>query len=257
MRTGLVAKKLGMTRVFAESGEHVPVTVLSIDNLQVVAQRTVEKDGYSAVQLGIGAAKPRNVTKAMRGHFAKAKVEPRKKLVEFRVDPENLVDVGAEISAEHFVSGQFVDVTGTSIGKGFAGAMKRHNFGGLEATHGVSISHRSHGSTGQCQDPGKVFKGKKMAGHMGDQRTTVQNLKIVSTDAERGLILVSGGVPGSENGWVLIKDAVKKAAPDGLPTPAALKSSGAAPAEEAPSEEPVENVDADAGDAADADKKDA
>lgn len=254
MRTGLVAKKLGMTRVFAETGEHVPVTVLAIDDVQVVAQRTVEKDGYSAVQLGIGAAKPRNVTKAMRGHFAKAKVEPRKKLVEFRVDPENLVEVGAEISAEHFISGQFVDVTGTSIGKGFAGAMKRHNFAGLEATHGVSISHRSHGSTGQCQDPGKVFKGKKMAGHMGDQRTTVQNLKIVSTDVERGLILVSGGVPGSDNGWVLIKDAVKKAAPEGLPMPAAIKSSGAAPVEEAA---PVENVDADAVDAADADKKDA
>lgn len=265
MRTGLVAKKLGMTRVFAESGEHVPVTVLSIDDVQVVAQRTVEKDGYSAVQLGIGAAKPGNVTRAMRGHFAKAKVEPRKKLVEFRVDPENLVDVGAEISAEHFVSGQFVDVTGTSIGKGFAGAMKRHNFAGLEATHGVSISHRSHGSTGQCQDPGKVFKGKKMAGHMGDQRTTVQNLKIVSTDVERGLILVSGGVPGSDNGWVLIKDAVKKAAPSDLPTPAAIKSTGAAAAEEAPAEEaapaddaaPAENVDAGAADAADADKKDA
>lgn len=257
MRTGLVAKKLGMTRVFAETGEHVPVTVLSVDDVQVVAQRTVEKDGYSAVQLGIGAAKPRNVTKAMRGHFAKAKVEPRKKLVEFRVDPENLVDVGAEISVEHFISGQFVDVTGTSIGKGFAGAMKRHNFGGLEATHGVSISHRSHGSTGQCQDPGKVFKGKKMAGHMGDQRTTIQNLKIVSTDVERGLILVSGCVPGSDNAWVLIKDSVKKAAPEGLPMPAAIKSSGAAPVEEAAPAEPVENVDADAAEAADADKKDA
>lgn len=265
MRTGLVAKKLGMTRVFAETGEHVPVTVLAVDGVQVVAQRTVERDGYSAVQLGIGSAKPRNLTKAMRGHFAKAKVEPRKKLVEFRVDPENLVDVGAEISAEHFVTGQFVDVTGTSIGKGFAGGMKRHNFGGLEATHGVSISHRSHGSTGQCQDPGKVFKGKKMAGHMGDQRTTVQNLKIVSTDVERGLILVSGGVPGSDNGWVLIKDAVKKAMPSDLPMPAALKETAADPADEAPAEDaasaedaaPAENVDVEAADAADADKKDA
>ena len=264
MRTGLVAKKVGMTRVFAESGEHVPVTVLNVGGVQVVAQRTAETDGYTAVQLGIGAAKPRNVNKAMRGHFAKVKVEPRKKLVEFRVDPENLVDVGAELSAEHFVPGQYVDVIGTSIGKGFAGAMKRHNFGGLEATHGVSISHRSHGSTGQCQDPGKVFKGKKMAGHMGDHRTTVQNLKIVSTDPARGLILVSGGVPGSDNSYVLIKDSVKKAVPDGLPMPAALLSSGNAPVEEAQSEEaaaddaaPAENADASATEsAADADKKD-
>ncbi|MEQ8510847.1 MAG: 50S ribosomal protein L3 [Rhodospirillaceae bacterium] len=262
MRTGLVAQKLGMTRVFAESGEHIPVTVLKVDGVQVVAQRTNEKDGYSAVQLGIGAAKPRNVNKAMRGHFAKAKVEPRKKLVEFRVNPENLVEVGAEISAEHFIPGQFVDVTGTSIGKGFAGGMKRHNFGGLEASHGVSVSHRSHGSTGQCQDPGKVFKGKKMAGHMGDQRTTVQNLKIVSTDAERGLVLVSGGVPGSDNSYVLIKDAVKKALPEGLPTPAALKASSveAAPSGEAHPEEeaPVEAAEASvANEAADAGEKDA
>lgn len=265
MRTGLVGKKLGMTRVFAESGQHISVTVLNVGGVQVVAQRTAEKDGYTAVQLGFEAAKPRNVNKAARGHFAKAKVEPRKKLVEFRVDPENLVEVGAEISAEHFLPGQYVDVIGTSIGKGFAGAMKRHNFGGLEATHGVSISHRSHGSTGQCQDPGKVFKGKKMAGHMGDHRTTIQNLQIVSTDAERGLILVSGGVPGSDNSYVLIKDSVKKAAPEGLPTPAALVSTGStpvdnAPAEEVPAEEaaPVENADAAATDgAADADNKDA
>jgi len=262
MRTGLVAQKLGMTRVFAESGEHISVTVLKVDGVQVVAQRTNERDGYSAVQLGIGAAKPRNVNKAMRGHFAKAKVEPRKKLVEFRVNPENLIDVGAEISAEHFIPGQFVDVTGTSIGKGFAGAMKRHNFGGLEASHGVSVSHRSHGSTGQCQDPGKVFKGKKMAGHMGDQRTTIQNLKIVSTDAERGLVLVSGGVPGSDNSYVLIKDAVKKALPEGLPTPAALKTSSAAaaPSDKAPAEEevPVDSAEASAADqAVDADEKDA
>jgi len=258
MRTGLVAQKLGMTRVFNEDGRHVPVTVLKVDGVQVVAQRTAEKDGYSAVQLGIGAAKTRRMPKALRGHFAKAKVEPRKKLAEFRVDPENLVDVGAEISAEHFVVGQMVDVTGTSIGKGFAGGMKRHNFGGLEATHGVSISHRSHGSTGQCQDPGKVFKGKKMAGHMGDQRTTVQNLEIVSTDVDRGLILVKGAVPGSDQGYVLIKDAVKKAMPEGLPLPAALKSSGDAPAEEAPAEEaPAEEAAAEEAPAEDAPAEDA
>ena len=237
MRTGLVAQKLGMTRVFNEDGRHVPVTVLKVDGVQVVAQRTTEKDGYSALQLGIGAAKTRRMPKALRGHFAKAKVEPRKKLAEFRVDPENLVDVGAEISAEHFVVGQMVDVTGTSIGKGFAGGMKRHNFGGLEATHGVSISHRSHGSTGQCQDPGKVFKGKKMAGHMGDQRTTVQNLEVVSTDADRGLILVKGAVPGSDKSYVLIKDAVKKALHEGVPLPAALKSSGQTQAQEATAED--------------------
>ena len=279
MRTGLVAQKLGMTRVFGEDGEHVPVTVLKVDGVHVVAQRTEEKDGYTAVQLGIGAAKPGKMSKALRGHFAKAKVEPRKKLVEFRVDGENLIDVGAELSAEHFLPGQFVDVVGTSIGKGFAGGMKRHNFGGLEASHGVSISHRSHGSTGQCQDPGKVFKGKKMAGHMGDQRTTIQNLKVVSTDSERGLILVSGGVPGSDKSYVLISDAAKRAAPKDLPLPAALKGAGDtapaeeeptddAPADEAPAEEaapeveaaaseqptPEENADAET---ADADNKDA
>jgi len=260
MRTGLVAQKLGMTRVFNDDGQHVPVTVLKIDGVHVVAQRTAEKDGYSALQLGIGTAKTRRMSKALRGHFAKAKVEPRKKLVEFRVDPENMVDVGAELSAEHFVVGQMVDVTGTSIGKGFAGGMKRHNFGGLEATHGVSVSHRSQGSTGQCQDPGRVFKGKKMAGHLGDHRTTVQNLEIVSTDAERGLVLVRGAVPGSDKGYVLIKDAVKKAMPEGLPLPAALKSAGAAPAEEAPAEEAPAD-DAPAGEAeapaADAGEKDA
>jgi len=228
MRTGLIAQKVGMTRVFGEDGSHIPVTVLKLDSVHVVAQRTSEKDGYTAVQLGIGAAKPNRISKALRGHFAKAKVEPRKKLVEFRVDEENLVEIGAEFSAEHFIPGQFVDVVGTSIGKGFAGGMKRHNFAGLEASHGVSISHRSHGSTGQCQDPGKVFKGKKMAGHLGDQRTTVQNLRIVSTDAERDLILVSGAVPGSKSGYVLISDAVKRPAPDGLPMPAALKSSDSA-----------------------------
>jgi len=260
MRTGLVAQKLGMTRVFDENGIHVPVTVLKVDGVHVVAQRTSEKDGYTAVQLGIGVAKPNKMSKALRGHFAKAKVEPRKRLVEFRVDESNLVDVGSELSAEHFVPGQYVDVVGTSIGKGFAGGMKRHNFGGLEATHGVSISHRSHGSTGQCQDPGKVFKGKKMAGHLGDQRTTVQNLTIVSTDADRGLILVSGGVPGSDKSYVLISDAVKKVMPDGLPRPAALKGDGAADtsaaeasAEEAPTQNASAQEPAANGDKADTD----
>lgn len=241
MRTGLIARKLGMSRVFGEDGTHTPVTVLQVENCQVVAQRTEEKDGYTAVQLGSGAAKVKRVSSAMRGHFAKSKVEPKQDLVEFRVDPENLVEVGAELSAEHFINGQFVDVVGTSQGKGFAGAMKRHNFGGLRASHGVSISHRSHGSTGQCQDPGKVFKGKKMAGHMGASQVTKQNLKIVSTDAERGLILVSGAVPGSKGGIVLVSDAVKKPAPEGVPMPAALKSAGAP---EAAAEAPKEAAEA-------------
>ena len=235
MRTGLIAQKLGMTRVFRDTGEHVPVTVLKVDDLHVVAQRNEEKDGYTALQLGTGKAKVKRTNQALRGHFAKAKVEPKRKLAEFRVTPENLVDVGAELSPAHFVSGQHVDVIGTSIGKGFAGGMKRHNFGGLEASHGVSISHRSHGSTGQCQDPGKVFKGKKMAGHMGDVRVTVQNLEVVSADEERGLLLVKGGVPGSKNSYVLVKDAVKREMPADLPTPAAVKSAPAA--EEAPAEE--------------------
>jgi large subunit ribosomal protein L3 len=233
MRTGLIAEKLGMTRVFAEDGAHVPVTVLRVDGLTVVAHRTAERDGYTAVQLGLGKLKVKNVPKPMRGHFAKAKVEPRRKLVEFRVAADALVDVGAELSVEHFVAGQFVDVTGTTIGKGFAGVMKRHNFAGLEASHGVSISHRSHGSTGGRQDPGKVFKNKKMAGHMGDVRVTTQNLKVVATDAARGLIFVEGAVPGHEGGFVTIKDAAKRKAPKGLPYPAALKTKGeAAPAAE-------------------------
>jgi large subunit ribosomal protein L3 len=223
MRTGLIAQKLGMSRVFAPDATHVPVSVLRVDGLQVVAQRTVEKDGYAAVQLGVGKVKTKNVTKPMRGHFAKAGVEPKRKLVEFRVDADKLVEVGAELSVEHFVSGQRVDVTGISIGKGFAGAMKRHNFGGLRATHGVSISHRSHGSTGNRQDPGRVFKGKKMAGHLGAKQVTIQNLVVVGTDAERGLILVRGGVPGARGGWVLIKDAAKRAAPADVPVPAALR----------------------------------
>jgi large subunit ribosomal protein L3 len=224
MRSGVIAKKLGMTRLFLEDGRQVPVTVLSLEGLQVVAQRTAEKDGYSAVQLGAGAAKAKRTTQAMRGHFARAKVEPKRKLAEFRVSPENLIEVGEEITADHYFAGQFVDVAGTSIGKGFAGAMKRHNFGGLRASHGVSISHRSHGSTGQCQDPGKVFKGKKMAGHMGAVRVTTQNLQVVKTDSERGLIMVKGAVPGSKGGWVILKDAVKKPTPDNIILPAALKS---------------------------------
>ena len=238
MRTGLIAQKVGMSRVFKDDGTHVPVTVLKVDNCQVVAHKTNEKDGYTALQLGVGAAKAKRLTKALRGHFAKAKVEPKKKVVEFRVPSDALVAVGSELSASHFVDGQFVDVTGTSIGKGFAGAMKRHNFSGLRASHGVSISHRSHGSTGQCQDPGKVFKGKKMAGHMGAERVTTLNLEVVSTDEERGLILVKGSVPGSKSGWVLVRDAVKRVAPEGLPFPAALKAGAEeAPAEEAPAEE--------------------
>ena len=236
MRSGLIAQKLGMTRVYNDAGEQVPVTVLKIDNLQVVAQRTEEKNGYSAVQLGAGLAKVKNTTKPMRGHFAAAKVEPKRKVAEFRVSADNLLDVGVELSAEHFVEGQKVDVTGTSIGKGFAGAMKRHNFGGLRASHGVSISHRSHGSTGQCQDPGKVFKGKKMAGHMGATRVTTQNLEVVRTDADRGLLLIKGAVPGSKGSWITIKDSVKKGMPENAPLPAALKGGAAAAAEEAPAE---------------------
>jgi large subunit ribosomal protein L3 len=216
--------------VFDEAGTHVPVTVLKVDNCQVVAQRTAERDGYTAVQLGIGKAKVKNVSKPMRGHFAKAKVEPKSKLVEFRVSPDALIEVGAELTAAHFLPGQFVDVVADSIGKGFAGVMKRHNFGGLRATHGVSVSHRSHGSTGQRQDPGKTFKGKKMAGHMGDVRVTTQNLKIVSVDADRGLILVRGAVPGAAGGYVLVQDAKKRAAPKDLPFPAALRTATAAEA---------------------------
>ncbi|MBR1604973.1 MAG: 50S ribosomal protein L3 [Alphaproteobacteria bacterium] len=223
MRTGLIAKKLGMSRIFEADGTHVPVTVLSVENLQVVDVRTQERDGYTAVQLGTGAVKAKNVSKALKGHFAKAKVEPKKKLGEFRVSEDCLLKVGDELSAEHFVAGQYVDVCSTSIGKGFAGVMKRHNFAGLEASHGVSISHRAHGSTGQRQDPGKVFKGKKMAGHMGDERVTVQNLRVVAVDGLKGLIMVKGGVPGGENAWVRITDALKKSAKVQLPLPAGLK----------------------------------
>jgi len=219
MRSGVIAKKVGMTRIFTDAGEHVPVTVLALGQCQVVAHRTIEKDGYAAVQLGSGLRKTKNVSKAQRGQFAIAQVEPKAKVVEFRVPADGLIPVGAEITADHFVAGQFVDATGTSTGKGFAGPMKRWNFGGLRATHGVSVSHRSHGSTGGRQDPGKVFKNKKMAGHMGVDRVTTQNLKVVRTDVERGLILVEGAVPGVKGGWVELRDAVKRKLPDGVPTP--------------------------------------
>src|SRR6202163_421131 len=217
MRTGLIAQKLGMSRVFTDDGNHVPVTVLRVDNCQVVARRTLDRDGYIALQLGVGNAKVKNVPKAMRGPYAAAKVEPKARLAEFRVSEDALVDVGAEITAAHFVAGQYVDVTGTSIGKGFAGGMKRHNFHGLRATHGVSVSHRSLGSTGQRQDPGKTFKNKKMAGHLGAERVTTQSVRIVAADVERGVLMIKGAVPGSEGGWVLIKDAVKRKAPVELP----------------------------------------
>jgi large subunit ribosomal protein L3 len=219
MRSGVIAQKLGMTRVFTDAGEHVSVTVLKLDNCQVVAHRTVERNGYVALQLGSGARKTRNVSKAMRGHFAASKVAPKSEMAEFRVSTDALIPVGAELTADHFVVGQFVDVTGTSVGKGFAGAMKRHNFGGLRASHGVSVSHRSHGSTGGRQDPGKVFKNKKMAGHMGDATVTTLNLKVVRTDVERGLLLVEGAVPGSKGGMILVRDAVKRPLPKEAPTP--------------------------------------
>ena len=243
MRTGVIAQKMGMTRVFDEFGQDIPVTVLKLDDVRVVAQKTKEKDGYNAVQLGYGKRKVKNVSKAMRGHFAKAKVEPSAKVMEFRVSENALVDAGVEITAEHFIAGQYVDVCAQSIGKGFAGGMKRWNFGGLEATHGVSISHRSHGSTGQCQDPGKVFKGKKMAGHLGAERVTTQNIEVVSVDGERNLVLVKGSVPGAKNGYVRITDAVKKATPAEVPFPAGVrKEAQPAPAKEevaadAPAEE--------------------
>jgi large subunit ribosomal protein L3 len=224
MRSGLIAQKLGMTRIFAEDGSHVPVTVLSLQNCQVVGQRTADKDGYVALQLGSGQAKAKNTSKAERGIFAVAKVEPKRHVAEFRVDEANLIEVGATLQADHFVTGQLVDVTGTSIGKGFAGGMKRWNFGGLRASHGVSVSHRSIGSTGGRQDPGKTFKGKKMPGHMGDRRITTQNVKVVKTDVERGLIMIQGSVPGSKGAWIMIKDAVKKPAPQGAAFPGSFKA---------------------------------
>jgi len=242
MRTGVIAKKVGMTRIFKEDGRHVPVTVLSLENCQVVSQRTLDRDGYVAVQLGAGSAKAKNVAKPQRGHFAKAEVEPKARLVEFRVAEDALVDVGAEIAADHFVAGQLVDVAGHTQGKGFAGAMKRWGFGGLRATHGVSVSHRSHGSTGQRQDPGKVFKNKKMAGHMGDRQRTQQNLEIVLTDVERGLLFVRGSVPGAKGTWLTVIDSVKVSRPADAPYPAAVRSAGAPV--EAPAETPAEVADA-------------
>jgi large subunit ribosomal protein L3 len=213
-----------MTRLFTAEGNHVPVTVLKVDGVQVVAQRTQEKDGYTAVQLGIGTRKAKRTNRPMRGHYAKSKVEPKRKLVEFRVDDKALIDVGAELAPSHFIAGQKVDVTGTTIGKGFAGAMKRWNFSGLEASHGVSISHRSHGSTGQRQDPGKVWKGKKMAGHLGVERVTIQNLEVVSVDDDKGFIFIKGAVPGHAGAYVLVRDAVKQAPPKDAPQPAGLKA---------------------------------
>jgi large subunit ribosomal protein L3 len=238
MRSGVIAQKVGMTRVFTDGGEHVPVTVLRLANCQVVAHRTKEKNGYVALQLGSGARKPKTLTRADRGHFAVAKVEPKRKLAEFRVDEAHLIPVGAEITADHFVAGQFVDVTGTSIGKGYAGPMKRWNFAGLRASHGVSISHRSHGSTGGRQDPGKTFKNKKMAGHLGVERVTTLNLKVVQTDVERGLIFVEGAVPGAKGGWITLRDAIKKKLPKDAPNPGSFRLPEAAPPAEAASAEP-------------------
>src|SRR5689334_19690348 len=231
MRTGVIARKMGMTRLFGEDGSHVPVTVLKLDNCQVVAVRTAEKDGYTAVQLGVGKAKVKNVGKPMRGHFAKAKVEPKRKLAEFRVEKDALLEVGDEITAGHYVAGQFVDVAGITIGKGFSGVMKRWNFGCLEASHGVSISHRSHGSTGGRQDPGKTWKEKKMAGHYGVERVTTQNLRVVATDVDRGLIMIKGAIPGAEGGYVMVTDAVKRKRPKEAPFPAALRTAEAPAAE--------------------------
>ncbi len=236
MRSGLIAQKLGMTRIYTEEGVQVPVTVLKVENCQVVAQKTIEKHGYTAVQIGVGVPKIKRLTKAERGHFAAAKVEPKRKVTEFRVSQDALIPVGAEIQADHFVVGQFVDVTGTSVGKGFAGGMKRWNFGGLRATHGVSVSHRSIGSTGGRQDPGKTFKNKKMPGHMGVDRITTLNLRVVQTDVERGLILVEGAVPGSKGGWISVRDAVKKPLPKEAPKPGKFKVAGGEQAE-APAEQ--------------------
>jgi large subunit ribosomal protein L3 len=241
-RTGVIAKKMGMTRIFQDDGKHVPVTVLALEGCQVISHRTAETDGYVAVQLGSGVAKVKNVAKPQRGHFAKAEVEPKARVVEFRVAEDALVDIGAEIAANHFVAGQLVDVSGHTQGKGFAGAMKRWNFGGLRATHGVSVSHRSHGSTGNRQDPGKTFKNKKMAGHMGDRQRTQQNLEVVSTDVERGLIFLKGSVPGAKGTWLTVKDAVKVTRHGDAPYPAAVKSASASvatPTAEAPVEAPA------------------
>ncbi len=223
MRTGLIAKKIGMTHCYNDAGEHVPVTVLKLDSLQVVDRRQTDKHGYDAVVLGAGGKKAKHVKKPQAGHYKKNNVLPKQKVVEFRVSNDNLLNIGDEVLADHFINGQYIDVTSYSIGKGFAGAMKRHNFSGLRATHGVSISHRSHGSTGHCQEPGKVFKGKKMAGHMGNRRVSVQNLQVFRADSDNGLILVRGGVPGAKNSWVLINDAVKKALPADVIFPASVR----------------------------------
>jgi len=224
MRTGLIAKKLGMSRIFDEQGKHISVTLLKVENCQVVAVMTKEKNGYTSVQLGAGDKRADRTTKSELGHFAKAKVEPKQKVVEFRVSEDNLLEVGSTLCPSHFVEGQYVDVSGVTLGKGFQGGMKRWNFGGLRATHGVSVSHRSIGSTGQCQDPGRVWKGKKMPGHMGDRNRTIMNLKVVSVDVEHGLIAVEGSIPGSKDAWVTVRDAVKKAAPKNAPMPAGLKA---------------------------------
>ena len=245
MRSGVIAQKMGMTRLFTEAGEHVPVTVLRLAQCQVVAHRSKEKDGYVALQLGSGTRKVKNVSKAERGRFAVAKVEPKRTLAEFRVSDDAMIPVGAEITADHFVVGQFVDVTGTSIGKGFAGGMKRWNFGGLRASHGVSVSHRSIGGTGGRQDPGRVFKNKKMPGHLGVDRVTTLNLRVVQTDADRGLIMLEGAVPGHKGGWITVRDAVKKKLPDGVPKPGKFKLAGGAAeagadAEPAAAAEPTE-----------------
>jgi large subunit ribosomal protein L3 len=234
MRSGVIAQKVGMTRVFTEAGEHVPVTVLRLAQCQVVAHRSKDRNGYVALQLGAGARRTNNMIKADRAYFAKAKVEPKRRLAEFRVSEDALIPVGAEITADHFVVGQYVDVCGTSIGKGFAGPMKRWNFGGLRASHGVSISHRSHGSTGGRQDPGKVFKNKKMAGHLGTERVTTLNLKVVQTNVERGLILVEGAVPGAKGGWIRVRDAVKRPLPKDAPKPGKFRLADAEKAQGAP-----------------------
>ncbi len=239
MRSGVIAQKVGMTRIFTDAGEHVPVTVLKVDSCQVVGHRTVEKNGYVALQLGVGTAKVKNVSKAERGHFAVAQVEPKRKLAEFRVSADGMIPVGAEITADHFVPGQFVDVTGTTLGKGFAGGMKRWNFGGLRATHGVSVSHRSIGGTGGRQDPGRTFKNKKMAGHLGVERVTTQNLRVVQTDVERGLVMVEGAVPGHAGGWIYIRDAVKRKAPADLPIPGKFRARSGEGEGEATLETPV------------------
>lgn len=254
-RTGVLAKKLGMTRFFDETGQHVPVTVLSLEGCVVTAQRTVEKDGYTALQLGAGAKKPKNTPNAMRGHFAKAQVEPRRVVAEFRVEEGAMIDVGAELTADHFLAGQKVDIQGVTVGKGFAGAMKRWNFGGMRATHGVSVSHRAHGSTGQRQDPGKTFAGKKMAGHLGQETVTTMNLTVWKVDVERGLILIKGAVPGAEGSFVKVRDAIKKAAPADLPRPGAFRKAGQAPVAAAAEEPAVEEAPATEAPAAEATKE--